>query len=204
MIPANVKLSKSELIFVCDEHIILTKNKITEKVYSLFGLLSSDFSLIISEKHRNIPEDILLNSAKIYRGEQYKGLPYIMLDYPRCFTRDSAFAIRCFFWWGNFFSITLHLSGKYAAQFGSVLINHLREAEYSEWYLCINESQWEQNFEMDKYIAADIFFKSGYEQDTIGKKGFIKIAKKIPLHNWEESFDFFTSCYDEILTMLRV
>ncbi len=35
-----------------------------------------------------------------------------MLDYPRAFGRDSIFACRTFFWWGRFFSLTLHLAGR--------------------------------------------------------------------------------------------
>ncbi|HXL58576.1 MAG TPA: hypothetical protein VN958_20075, partial [Chitinophagaceae bacterium] len=114
MANANVKLSKTELMLVCDEQFILTKNNIINKVYQLFGALSDHFFIGIKNTGNIFPLEVLTSYPKIYKGEQYKGLPYVMLDYPRYFVKDDAFAIRCLFWWGNFFSITLHLAGKYA------------------------------------------------------------------------------------------
>ena len=32
---------------------------------------------------------------------------------PAVFSKENIFAIRTMFWWGNFFSISLHVSGKY-------------------------------------------------------------------------------------------
>lgn len=96
MMPANVKLSKNELSLVCDEQFILTKNNIIEKVSQLYGLLSNSFTNTLSES-TNLPAEILSASPKIYKGEQYEGLPYVMLDNPRCFNKQDAFAIRCFF-----------------------------------------------------------------------------------------------------------
>jgi hypothetical protein len=55
--------------------------------------------------------DIQCLNGKISRGENYQLLPYIILDYPSYFSRNNIFAVRTMFWWGNFFSITLHLSG---------------------------------------------------------------------------------------------
>ena len=54
---------------------------------------------------------IVQSTPKIAKGENYLQLPYVLLDYPRCFDKENIFAIRTMFWWGNFFSITLHLSG---------------------------------------------------------------------------------------------
>ena len=65
----------------------------------------------------NLPEEVLIQSPKISRGENYNGLPYVMLDYPRCFGKEDVFAMRTMFWWGNFFSITWHLKGKYSKEY---------------------------------------------------------------------------------------
>src|SRR5580658_8387468 len=105
---ANVKLSKTEFELVTDTQVILTKSLVIGKVYTLFGMLASDFRLMAFEKSGLLPLEVLSVSPKISRGEQYLQLPYVVLDYPRFYTRNDVLAIRCFFWWGNFFSITLH------------------------------------------------------------------------------------------------
>jgi hypothetical protein len=41
----NVELSKNESELVINSEFILTKNRIIEKVYTLFGLLSEDYKI---------------------------------------------------------------------------------------------------------------------------------------------------------------
>ena len=71
MVPANVKLSKNELSLVCDESFILTKNNIIHKVYQLFGALSETFKSELANLHNSIHQEIIQQSPKIYKGEQY-------------------------------------------------------------------------------------------------------------------------------------
>src|SRR3982750_1106316 len=118
---ANVKLSNAELLLVCDEQFILTKNSIINKVYQLFGALSENFIEQAKSKPEIFPVEVSGTSPKIFRGENYRNLPYVLLDYPRFFSREKTFAIRCFFWWGNLFSITLHIAGEYFSRYKNVL-----------------------------------------------------------------------------------
>jgi hypothetical protein len=196
MTNANVKLSESELLLVCDEQFILTKNNIINKVYLLFGMLSEVFLNKAKTDQRFFPEEIFKASPKIYKGENYKSLPYVMLDYPRYFVKDDAFSIRCFFWWGNFFSITLHLSGKYAETYNEILFQRL--SENNSWYICINEDQWQHHFDQDNYTMPN---KESLMQ--LQNRKFQKIAKKIPLQQWEDAYEFFIHHYEELLELLR-
>ena len=157
MAPANVKLSKTELLLVCDEQFILTKNLIINKVYQLFGELSNQFVNAGKECPALFPAEAFASSPKIYKGEQYKGLPYVLLDCPRLFTKHDAFAIRCFFWWGNFFSISFHVAGIYTETFAPPVFEVLRQTRNSQWYVCVNENAWEHHFFKNNYLmeAAD-------------------------------------------------
>jgi hypothetical protein len=196
MSDANVKLSKSELILVCDEQFILTKNSIISKVYSLFGGLSEEFLSEIKNFKHAVSDEVVRLSPKIYRGENYKGLPYVMLDYPRYFSKEDAFAIRIFFWWGNFFSISLQLEGKQLSKYEDSVLSHLTDS----WYICINKDKWEHHFEKDNYIIANSEGVDIYLNHA--KRSFLKIAKKIPLKKWDEVYDYLASTYREILKML--
>ena len=192
MVPANVKLSKNELTLVCDESVILTKNNIIQKVYELFGMLSETFKERLTAPHHLPDAAILLQSPKIYRGEQYNGLPYVMLDYPRSFSRTDAFAVRCFFWWGNFFSITLHLQGKYVPLYVDAVMQDNKEK--AQWFYCINEDKWQHHFEPSNYIPlADADIKQGAT--------FMKIAKKIPLQQWDDVYDFFVQNFQYLVNL---
>ena len=197
---ANVKLSKTELAVVTDAAFILTKNNIIDKVYKLFGQLSIEFTKQLQQTHPMLAPEIFLQAPKIYKGEQYKSLPYVMLDHPRCFNGNDAFAIRCFFWWGNFFSITLHLHGRYTNLYSSPVIKSLRENKVEDWYYCINENQWQHDFKENNYA---IISKDNVETIASAKKDFLKIAKKIPLIQWDDAYDFYLSNFSVILSMLN-
>src|SRR4051812_8041543 len=107
---SKVQLSPEELRLVQNTEWILTKREIIKKIYDLFGEVHNVMRKEISENPDLFPQNIIGRSGKISKGENYRGLPYLILDYPASFERDNAFALRTMFWWGNFFSVTLHLS----------------------------------------------------------------------------------------------
>lgn len=202
MMPANVKLSKNELALVCNEAFILTKNEIIGKVYDLFGLLSIEFEKELAKAKAFLPDEILYHSPKIYKGEQYKSLPYVMLDQPRCFNKNDVFAIRCFFWWGNFFSITLHLGGRFKTQYQSNTIKFFSvNTQNKDWYYCTNDNQWQHDFDEMNYTRIppnkDLLITN------FAQKDFLKLATKIPLTKWEEVYDFYTSNFRTILLLIH-
>ncbi len=198
---ANVKLSKTELALVTDKEIILTKNNIISKVYEMFGALSDEFQQYSADKKELLPSELLSVSPKIYKGEQYIGLPYVMLDYPRVYSKQDVLAIRCLFWWGNFFSITLHLSGKFLALYKTNLQAWMEKNSGHDWHIGVNTDAWQHHFENDNYLplkeAGDIILNNGFD------KGFIKLAKKIPLHQWDDAIIFFTKQYNELLSVFE-
>src|SRR5664279_575656 len=101
---AKIKLSEDELLLVQNAGIILTKNAIMQKAVSLFSLLAEGMKT--ESENAQLPVEVMVAMPKISKGEHYKGLPYVVLDYPRLFTQENIFAIRTLFWWGNYFSIT--------------------------------------------------------------------------------------------------
>jgi len=135
---ANVKLSKDELELVTNAELILTKNRIIQKVYDLFGELSEDYQ----QMSKGLDQGLLSISPKISKGENYLGLPWVMMDYPRIFSRTDVFAIRSFFWWGKFFSITLQLQGKYQQHFSAPLQQNLN----GNWWLFNSPYAWPHYF----------------------------------------------------------
>src|SRR5688572_30593643 len=108
--PAKIQLSTLELELVNNTEWILTKNGIIEKVKKLLHDIQMAQHEVLIAAQDQLPAEVLMPSPKISRGENYKGLPYLILDNPRFFDKQDIFAIRTMFWWGHFFSITLHVS----------------------------------------------------------------------------------------------
>lgn len=198
MFPANVKLSKNELLLIENAEVILTKNRIIGKAMDLFGILSDVFRESIKENGNYLPKEVITIAPKIYKGEQYLGLPYVMLDYPRCFIKDDFFAIRSLCWWGNFLSIQILISGKYKYPFGENILQYFIENEIKckEWFISVHPDPWHHHFETTNYIAATT---SNLAELQAKPNSFIKLAKKIPLSEWERSLDFFTNNFNDLI-----
>lgn len=174
---ANVKLSASELELVSNPDFILTKNRIIASVYTLFGELSQEYRLLAADF---LPAAGIWESPKISRGENYEELPWVMLDYPRHFSKENVFAIRTFFWWGNFFSMTLHLKGQFRK---NMVWEMLEKPDYDPCYICLGKNEWEHHFRSDNYCNIRAI-KVIPDPATLP---FIKIAFKIPITQWNEA-----------------
>src|SRR5687768_17202202 len=147
---AKIHLSQEELELVQNAEWLLTKNRIIRKVCDMFGLLSEDIKMMSESYPISFPE-IFAASPKISKGENYLGLPYVMLDYPRCFGKLDTFAIRTMFWWGNFFSVTLHLKGKYKSNLLPALQKNFSVLADRNFFISINEDEWRHDFLVDNY-----------------------------------------------------
>jgi hypothetical protein len=202
MSPAKLMLSPKELELVNDPGWILTKNAIIEKVYALFGGLNESYGKILGSNDLMAKDNGGFRSPKITKGEQYENLPWVMLDHPRCFDGENVLAIRSFFWWGNFCSITLLLSGSYRKKYEAAVQQYfsgkrIDSKDDGDWFICVNEDPWQHHFRKNNYQP----ITEWGNQDFAGLP-FIKLGKKISLQEWDNLNHFFEENYTEILKML--
>jgi hypothetical protein len=127
-------------------------------------------------------QQLLQTPAKISRGENYLGLPYLVLDYPRNFAPNNIFAIRTFFWWGKLFSTTLHFSGEHL-KYLSGIEKHYERLKEEGYFIGINPDQWVHHFEPSNYTSIDNLSKEEFIT-MMHSMTHIKIAAKQPLGNW--------------------
>ena len=201
MNPAKLRLSSKEMELVTNADWILTKNGILQKARLLLEELCLVQEEIMRQHHELFPGEILKARAKISRGENYKGLPYLILDYPRCFDKENIFAIRTMFWWGHFFSTTLHLSGIYKSYFEPTMIRSFETVAAHEFYTCIHESAWEHDFEEGNYRFVSELSDAGWKKHITGKR-FLKLAKKIPVAEWEHAQEFLAVVYMQFVELM--
>lgn len=194
MNPAKIQFSEDELQLVSNANFILTKNRIIQKVYGLFGSLASDYR----KRHfNNIPSKVTGIAPKISRGEQYGGLPYVMLDYPRYFTKEDIFAVRTMFWWGNHFSITLHLKGSFKLQLEDKITEGDWFPDREKWHIQLWGDEWQHHPTADSHrLLADFRIKE--EKENIKKSGFLKISYYIPINEWNNAGKELQEKFDSI------
>ncbi len=198
--PAKIHLSPLETELVNNTEWIFTKQKIIEKVYCLFGELHHNFKKMIDHENDFLPAVLHKPGGKISRGENYKGLPFVILDYPAAFSKENIFAVRTMFWWGNFFSISLHLSGKYFNR--NEIPGWLNYFQPEGFFVCVSESQWEHDFSDQNFIKINTMNEK--QIATLREKHFFKVSKKIELNQWNNAPAQLEQGFKEIISFVRI
>jgi hypothetical protein len=189
---AKLALSEEELRLVTDPGIILTKNAIIRKVYQLFGDLSE-----LMQRDLILPAEVATIAPKISKGESYQGLPYVMLDYPRSFTVEHVLAIRTFFWWGNFFSVNLHIKGRYRDLYSRSLLRQFGFLAASEYAIAVGDDEWQHHTGSDDYRRLDTMSTDEFAR-IVQLHSFVKISKSFSLDQWQNMHNLLRDAQQEL------
>jgi hypothetical protein len=199
---AKIRLSPKEAELVVDAEVILTKNSVLAKVKSLLEQLVPAQQELLQAYAKFIPPEVLSTSPKISRGENYKGLPYLVLDQPRRFEQHNHFAIRTMFWWGHYFSLTLQLSGQYKQQFEAPLARSVNVFLDQGFSICNSDDEWEHDIGPVNYLDLASLQPGDFHR-LLATRPFIKLSRAIPLEKWEEADLLLLGGFEAILKGLR-
>lgn len=189
-----------ELAVLANREFLLLKNSLTEKIIAHLSDIERGLHHQIKDLDFAFPEGTFLKAGKISKGEQYRSLPYFILDYPRLFTQKEVFAFRSMLWWGNEFSCTLHLRGSFLESHKTQIIDNIFGER--SLYICVKDHPWEYHFEKDNYLKVSTLTKeelSGY----VLQKEFLKISDYLPVTEWEQYKSFTLKTFVRFLRYLR-
>jgi hypothetical protein len=209
---ANLQLSAEEMRLVRDPGWILTKNSIIGKVVGMFAGLSEEWreaGVRMQDGAGMRQAAVPVTEPKISKGENYKGLPYVMLDYPRVFGKEDVMAVRTMFWWGHAFSVTLHLKGKYLDLFLPVIRERAVELSAAGFEVGIAEDEWEHAHTPETYrpFSAGPFSGGPLGQGPFGEEGhialpFLKLSARCGLEHWNEAPLLLSGLYQTLIRVL--
>jgi hypothetical protein len=203
---AKVRLSAEEMRLVTDPAWILTKNSVMGKVIAMFGELSG--VIRNGGAHRVAPPRRAPRSGgpekepKISRGENYKGLPWVMLDYPRIFGKEDVYAIRLFFLWGYAFSVTLHLKGIYKETFLPAIRARWPELAAAGFGVSIADDEWAHEHTDETYGALAGTVEGAANNAAGGKHAWLKLSARVGLEHWDEAPERLSMLYDLLLEVI--
>jgi hypothetical protein len=169
---------------------ILTKNSVMEKVVGMMAELCEVY------------KDLWVGSvepgnAKISRGENYLGLPWVILDYPRIFGREDVLAIRTMFWWGHPFSVTLHLKGRYQTLYVPVIERRRARLAEAGFQAGIGADEWRHEHAPDNYAPLTEAGHGGMDRP------FVKLSAAVGLDRWAEAPELLTALFGVLVGTLK-
>lgn len=185
-----------------DPTFILLKNGIIAKMYACFGELSERMKAIVENSRGDLPEEILANSPRISRGENYQALPYVMLDYPRIFSTENVFAIRTFFWWGKSFNITLHLKGRYQNMFSDQLVNNMSRLKAAGFLISQSKDEWDHDLQGSGYHPLQTLSNEDI-RGRLFQDSFLKIAIGFPITRLNDAIEILSPAFELLINSLN-
>jgi hypothetical protein len=200
----EVNITKKELHYLEDMDFLLARHEIYRKINQLLLETESGLKNFITSHAIPFPENIKFKAGKIAKGENYRLLPYLILDYPRQFHRSSIFALRTMFWWGHYFSVTLHLSGKALHQYRNALAEHASILYGQHMYLYVNtEDPWQHHLDEQYYIPIEKLSEARL-RTKIQELPYIKLASTLELRKWDQLPNFTLSFFKQMLMALSL
>jgi hypothetical protein len=194
-----MELTPEEYGIVTNSRFLLVKADVIAKVRAEFEQLQVEYLAILKQKEISLPP---FAQPKISRGENYKGLPYLVLDYPAVFDKENILAFRTMFWWGNFFSITLHLQGTYKEQYLESIKGALYDKKPKGLYISCNTTAWEYHYGENNYLTVDSLDNSTISS-LLNKNEFIKLSAKLDLADYAQLQGFMREWFGVMVGLIK-
>ncbi|MFI5135417.1 MAG: hypothetical protein ACHQD9_06155 [Chitinophagales bacterium] len=191
---SKVRLSKEEIHLLRDQDFFYSKKIITEKIVHELSETVEEIKASGIFKRISFPPGTDISTGKISKGENYLGLPYIVLDFPRLFTPEKILTFRTMVWWGNFISHAMLMS---VTKDDSVyrLTRQVWLLIEKKVYFCTNESPWHHHFQLNNYVPLELVLKREIE-DHLEEKKFLKVARKIPMNSINRTKEFTLASFE--------
>ena len=181
-------LTSSELQTIYNTKFFEVKASATKKIERLLAEVRDEIKRTIKKEKIIFPKEIDVENGKIFRGENYIGLPYLVLDYPKHFSKESVLAFRTMFWWGNFFSCTLHVSPVPKTA-------NYKNLTGKKIHICVNDNPWQYHYKKDNYVLIDTLSEQKFKS-ILKKNNFMKLSRKIPLKDHKKINSFARESFD--------
>lgn len=182
-----LEFTEGELSLAGDADFIHQKNNVLKKAEDFLALQVEILNRVFQHSF-----PIFLNTPvpKISRGENYEGLPYRMLDYPAHFSKEGVLAVRTMFWWGNFMSAVLHISGSYLQKVDRSLLTELQDIS-SGFIISTSGEEWDHRPQ------------SSSQSLDINDWEFLKITCVIPIGRMEAMQPALEAAYEVYSKLLE-
>lgn len=156
------------------------KHRTTEKLLSLLQAARNELARVCAETTFHLPSGTDCSYGKISRGENYRGYPYLLLDFPRLFSHEQIFAFRTMIWWGHYCSFALVLKGPVKDKAQRRLLNEAQKSWTATDYLCIHTDPWQHDFSPDNVRRIRQYPLPAMKR-LLQQRDFLKLMRRWPL-----------------------
>lgn len=157
---STINLTKHEIEMATDTFYPFMKQQIMDKMCN-----------ILDEVGQQVSSEVFANTPiyKVTKGENYKRLPYVVVDCPQLSGPHLPLACRTLFWWGYGFSFNLIIPQAKLANNAAYSLSQLED-----WIL-IGDHLWENEID-EQYYKQGLSQEAPYWQAHIQNQTYLRIA----------------------------
>lgn len=175
----EIRFAPEERSLIADTIFFERKQAVSQKIRAVFSRVREGLLAHVKPERYLAPDGVDFTRGKLSGGEHHYDLPYIFLDFPRRYSRESLFAFRSLFWWGHHFLFTLILSGD--------LLPGYRERLFSGWnrlaargdWIAVSPDPWEWRMTEDHVRRVRREGKNALEP-AVRELPFLKLVHFVP------------------------
>lgn len=182
---SDLEFSRKEFQLLKDHQIFDEKAEITSKILYLFSKIEERVKIKLKSTTFDFPENVLSGAGKISKGENYLNCPYIILDYPRLYSKEDIFAFRTIFWWGHYFSNAFIIGGKSYHRYIKRFIENPGKLRNRDWNICVHRTPWKLENNHWNFVLINNLSLEEIKL-VLRKYPFIKIARIYPLDHYKK------------------
>lgn len=197
---SKLSLSREELGVLNEAEFFRQKRMVTEKIMAMLNEVKLAIAKTPAFRSASFPDGTDISNGKISRGENYLGLPYLILDFPRKFAKDDIAAFRTMVWWGRHFSFTF-LKSVHGDAEAMKTARRLQLLRNKSVWMCINASAWHHHFGDDNYQRL-VLIPQQKRLELIRQAGFVKVSEKYSLNRISRMADYAAESFTRFSKLL--
>ncbi len=199
---SKIALSPGQLDLLTERRFFIRKKQTTLKLFQLLASVRKQILERVPLDQLPWPAGTDTRSGKIYRGENYLGYPYVLLDFPRLFTHDEIVVFRTMVWWGHTASCTLLIKGSLCLATQQQLLRHRQAFLQPYWYVGIHDSPWHHHFKTDNVVRLRDYSARRLER-LWRRQSYLKVVRRIPLSQLNALPILSASSLEQLCGLLR-
>jgi hypothetical protein len=190
-----LQFSEAEFQAIQNQSFFKVKATALEKIEQQFAEIVNEMEIIYSQHATSIsfaPKKVF---SKISRGENLNQLPFLILDFPKQFSKSEVFSFRLLFWWGKGFTLFLHLKNDKLESIVEKVLNNADQLLELNTLFSTQGDEWNHDVASENYQTLT-------SVSTTQKIDFVKFAWPLPFNQNIELKEFTKHRMSLILNIL--
>jgi len=105
-------LNDNQKTFINDKQNFILKGEVDARINQLLYSFQEELSSLLETNQYQLPAKIGKTPFKVSKGNNHKGFPFQVIDYPSSLGQTNVYSFRSVIWYANFFSFNLLLKGE--------------------------------------------------------------------------------------------